>query len=146
MVGVFFLAMTVEGISKLRQVCLDRARRRSGTEGKNRLCNLELLRTALTGLRGLQAFFGYILMLAAMTFSLEMILVVTVGLSLGYVLFFQTDRNYLGELVVKDTAQEDGVLSCDFVVEESAPIYSKIKKETTDDENGTTRPGESNNV
>ena len=41
----------------------------------------------LAGLQGLQAFIGYILMLAVMTYSIELLLSAILGLSLGFIIF-----------------------------------------------------------
>jgi len=80
-VGVAVLAILTEGISKLRHL-LSRKRRRAES-------TLKIRRIALlqTGLHGIHALTGYILMLATMTFSIELLLSVIGGLMVGYVMF-----------------------------------------------------------
>ena len=74
-VGVFVLAVLVEGFSKLRHKLVRAAKQRQLHH------HPALLRLAVTSLHGLQALLGYILMLVTMTFSIEMLLAVCCGLA-----------------------------------------------------------------
>ena len=80
MLGVVLLGVGTEGISRIRHGVLNKAR---GCHPEEHL-KYTLLQT---GLHGLHAFSGYILMLATMTFSCEMMLSVIIGLMLGYYAF-----------------------------------------------------------
>ena len=80
MVGIFTLAALTEGVSRLRHQLFKKARSALQSE-HNKYSLLQ------TGLHGLHALMGYMLMLAAMTFSLELFLSVIFGLVFGYVLF-----------------------------------------------------------
>lgn len=82
MAGVFVLAMLTEAISKLRHN-LNRKSRSVSTS----LTERKKLKLAQTALHGLHAFVGYIVMLATMTFALELLVCVVVGLTFGYLLF-----------------------------------------------------------
>jgi hypothetical protein len=75
MMGIVLLGIVTEGISKLRSHL---SKRLSGT----------IKRWTITLLHGLQALVGYILMLATMTFSLELLGCVIVGLVIGFALFY----------------------------------------------------------
>eukprot|EP00978_Attheya_sp_CCMP212_P021438 scaffold62569_cov69-Attheya_sp.AAC.1 len=76
MLGVLFLAICVEGISALRLYA-----HKSMTPGRKR-------KMLIMGMHGSQALFGYVLMMATMTFSIEMLLSVCTGLGAGYGVFF----------------------------------------------------------
>lgn len=126
MVGVFGLAVLVEGVSKLRHVIVVQARkqrrqyrlrrRRQQQRQQQRRGNetnygdrnesffllrqaneflsehlLTLVRWTIVLLHGLQALVGYILMLAIMTYSVELFLMVILGLTTGYATFFGKD-------------------------------------------------------
>jgi Ctr copper transporter family len=111
MISTVALAVAVEGIAKLRHVAVraaTSAHRRplslhrpsqSGGGGRNMrsgssywwhsLYNRRVvLRYSIPLLHGLQAFSGYILMLVTMTYSIELLLCVVLGLTLGYYIFF----------------------------------------------------------
>jgi Ctr copper transporter family len=81
--GVVAFAVAVEGLTKLRyyqqqQQQLQQQRRSSSS----------LLVMLVPLLHGLQALAGYLLMLIAMTYSVELLLSVMIGLALGYQFFF----------------------------------------------------------
>jgi hypothetical protein len=82
MIGVLALAILTEGISKLRfmaQLTLHGSRRR----------------WSITVLHGLQAFVGYVLMLATMTFSVELFFCVLLGLGMGYAIFYDEQDTHV---------------------------------------------------
>lgn len=91
-VGVGALAVAVEGISALRYRIVRSVkqahRRRRGAAPKA----TQALRLVVTLLHGLQGLLGYLLMLAIMTFSIELLLACVVGLAVGYGVFFQYDE------------------------------------------------------
>lgn len=79
-VGIFTLAALTEGVSRVRHQLFKKAR--SAPQSEHNMYSL-----LQTGLHGLHALMGYLLMLASMTFSLELFLSVIFGLVFGYVLF-----------------------------------------------------------
>jgi hypothetical protein len=91
MVGVFFAALLVEGFSKLRHKIVRAVRRQRFDDNSSiSQCQKIALRWAVTVLHGMQALFGYTLMLVTMTFSIELLLCVVFGLATGYAVFFQS--------------------------------------------------------
>ena len=91
---VFSLAVLVEGSSKLRLVLIRRARtswlpqqRHTSHYSKNYTLML-WRRIGLPGMHAIQALLGYILMLATMTFAVELLLAVVLGLGVGHAMFF----------------------------------------------------------
>ena len=147
-IGVFFLAVFIEGLSKLRQKIVRAAkqmaaeRQQQGAQQQqpppegaafsspittsNLGWNPRLLRLSITLLHGIQAFLGYILMLATMTFSLELLFSVVLGLSTGYAIFFQTE----------DALREKHVTSnpcCNFMEDEAREIRSQETQHEDDD-------------
>ena len=82
MIGVLVLAILTEAISKYRHRLSQRAKKTyfQSPEAKT-------LRLTQTSLHGLHALTGYVLMLATMTFSLELMLCVIIGLVIGYAIF-----------------------------------------------------------
>ena len=79
MIAVFFLGVLVESIVKLRQSVTVRARTNRWNERS--------VRGTSTVLHAAQELFGYLLMLATMTFSLEFLLMAATGLAVGHALF-----------------------------------------------------------
>ena len=82
MVGVAALGIVTEGISKLRHVLSNKVKGNNLTRAQVKQISL-----MQTGLHGIHALTGYILMLATMTFALELLLSVILGLVIGYVIF-----------------------------------------------------------
>lgn len=117
MVGVLLLAVAVEGVSKLRY-CIIRAAKASYRSPDQNQWNLTLLRFGISSMHGAQALFGYIIMLATMTFSLELLSCVILGLGIGYGVFFQTD----------DVFRESGHVTtnpcCAFMEDEVKDLHS----------------------
>ena len=101
MVGVVLLGIVTEGISKLRSLLVSFcASPNHSTPFRFLTCYPLKQSKKLTGsakrwtitlLHGLQALVGYILMLATMTFSVELLACVIVGLGLGFALFYDDD-------------------------------------------------------
>ena len=76
MVGNILLGMAVEGFSSIRKGAFKSMNtKRFGNISKGVIASF---------LHGVQAFMGYILMLSAMTYSMELLLCVVTGLSIGY--------------------------------------------------------------
>lgn len=82
MAAVFFLAVLTEAISKLRHKLTMRAR-----DVSTPLAERKRIATFQTLLHGIHAFIGYVVMLATMTFSLELLCCVIFGLTTGYFVF-----------------------------------------------------------
>jgi len=61
----------------------------------------------LAAFQGLQALIGYMLMLSAMTFSIELLLSAVLGLSLGF-LIFEKHKMLLSTSTVTDAPVDDG--------------------------------------
>jgi Ctr copper transporter family len=80
MIGVFLLAVSVEGIAKFRVYFVRSARVKSWEARR--------IRTCVTLLHGFHAFLGYAVMLAVMTYSAELLIVSVAGLATGYAVFF----------------------------------------------------------
>jgi hypothetical protein len=85
MIGVLALAILTEGISKLRFI----AQLKFAHESHRRR------RWSITMLHGLQAFVGYMLMLATMTFSVELFFCVLLGLGIGYAIFYDENDTHV---------------------------------------------------
>jgi len=96
MIGVILLGVVTEGISKLRSLVHQNHSTIinvvDDTNNKMENTNSSTKRWCITFFHGLQAFVGYILMLATMTFSAELFFCVIFGLVLGYAIFF-TDED-----------------------------------------------------
>lgn len=88
MLGIFGLAALTEGISRVRHQLFKKARSASQDEHSK----YSLLQTSL---HGLHALMGYMLMLATMTFSLELFFSVILGLVFGYVLFGGDEQTHV---------------------------------------------------
>ena len=82
MLGVVMLGIVTEGISKLRSKL---SRRLTGMTK----------RWSMAVLHGVQALVGYILMLATMTFSVEILACVIFGLGTGFAIFYDDDDNHV---------------------------------------------------
>jgi hypothetical protein len=95
LLGTFVFAILVEGFARLRHFIVKEARGGVGraTSGNSGLAHgwkRRLLRSSIPVLHGLQALAGYSLMLIAMTFSVELLFAVVLGLATGYGIFFAT--------------------------------------------------------
>lgn len=89
---VFVVAIAVEWISKFRRRIVLLAKKRASSITYNqsdRQWTTSLLRLAVTLIHGVQALLGYLLMLATMTFSVELFFAVVLGLATGYAIFFR---------------------------------------------------------
>ena len=110
---MFGTAVAVEGLAKFRHVTVARVQQRN---------HKTAARYAIPLLHGLQAAAGYILMLLAMTFSMEVLCSVVAGLAAGYGLFFQLpDNNSNGEDVDPYRLRQHVTTNpcCEFMEEES---------------------------
>jgi Ctr copper transporter family len=65
----------------------------------------------ISGLHGFQALLGYVVMLATMTFSVEILLAVVAGLSTGYYFFFAGEVGLEGHVTTNPC--------CNFMQDES---------------------------
>lgn len=82
MIGVIILAIFTEAISKFRHNLSRQAKISTVSKAGARK-----FRLTQTGLHGIHALTGYSLMLAAMTFALEFMVCVILGLVIGYAIF-----------------------------------------------------------
>ena len=90
--GVLVLAIVVEGLSALRYRIVRSVKRVHQSPSAELSSSTQALRLVVTLLHGLQGLLGYLLMLAVMTFSVELLLAVVVGLAIGYGAFFQYEE------------------------------------------------------
>jgi Ctr copper transporter family len=84
--GVVAFAVAVEGLTKLRYY--QQQQQQQQQLQQQRRSSPSLLVMLVPFLHGLQALAGYLLMLIAMTYSVELLLSVMIGLALGYQFFF----------------------------------------------------------
>lgn len=82
MLGIFLLSIATEGLSKTRSLLSKRLK--GGIK-----------RWTITLLHGLQALVGYILMLATMTFSVELLFCVILGLGTGFAIFYDDEDSHV---------------------------------------------------
>ena len=80
MCGQFILAVAVEGLGLVRRNVFKMSQ--DASPGQK-----SVYRGALFGLHMLQAFIGYLIMLGAMTYSVEVMISVLLGLGIGYLVF-----------------------------------------------------------
>ena len=86
---VFGLAVAVEGLAFFRHVTVAKSKKQARQQQQQQQrSSLVLARYFIPVLHGLQAAAGYTLMLIAMTFSLELMCSVVMGLATGYAIFF----------------------------------------------------------
>ena len=78
---VFLISFGTEGVSKFRHTFSSRPAFREQQSRRTR-------QIIISALHGIQALVGYTVMLATMTFSIEILLSVVLGLSCGYYYFF----------------------------------------------------------
>ena len=81
LVLVFLLSFATEGISKFRHTLSSRPAVREQQSRRTR-------QIQISALHGVQALLGYVVMLATMTFSVEILISVVLGLSCGYYHYF----------------------------------------------------------
>jgi len=132
MFGIIMLGIFVEGVSKFRHR-ISRSARIANRSPDQKSWNPHVLRWTITALHGSQALVGYILMLATMTFSVELLFSAIVGLSLGYAIFFQTEQHYL-----ESSAHVTTNPCCGFMEEEAKELRSEHNEDTCSD--GTPPP------
>lgn len=104
LIFVFALAFSAEAISKYRHNLSKRPTSQNYQERRTR-------QMIISGLHGFQALLGYIVMLATMTFSLEILLSVVLGLSAGYYYFFAGEIGLEGHVTTNPC--------CNFMQDES---------------------------
>jgi hypothetical protein len=144
MVGVFFLAMVTEAISKMRHNLSREARLLSTSQAKRK----QILAGQMA-LHGIHALTGYIVMLATMTFSLELLLCVISGLTVGYVMFGGESYNHVSTnpccAFLEEEAQERASseeFGGDGQVESPNNVESNCCESRSDVENVTDNPSE----
>jgi uncharacterized membrane protein (Fun14 family) len=110
MIGVIGLAIATEAISKFRHN-LSKKAKTAGAEERKKISMMQ------TGLHGVHALTGYILMLATMTYALELLSCVILGLVIGYAAFGGDTYNHVttnpccafleDEAMERETPQDD---------------------------------------
>ena len=91
MVAVFAVSFLLEGLSAWRYRIVKSVQRHQQSSS-GILSTTFGLRLVVTLMHGLQGLLGYLVMLAVMTYSLELLLTVVAGLALGYAVFFQYEE------------------------------------------------------
>ncbi|CAB9497991.1 Ctr copper transporter family [Seminavis robusta] len=90
---VFLLAFGTEAVSKFRHVLSKRPIAGRGDYQARRTRQM-----MISALHGFQALLGYVVMLATMTFSIEILLAVVLGLSTGYYYYFAGEMGLEGHV------------------------------------------------
>lgn len=104
LVFVFVLSFSTEAISKYRHNLTARPMSREYQARRTR-------QMIISGLHGFQALLGYVVMLATMTFSVEILLSVVFGLSAGYFYYFAGEIGLEGHVTTNPC--------CNFMQDES---------------------------
>mmetsp|Transcript_4205 Transcript_4205/g.8768 ORF Transcript_4205/g.8768 Transcript_4205/m.8768 type:complete len:230 (+) Transcript_4205:65-754(+) len=165
--GVFTMAVTVEGISKFRRRLVLMAKHSGSNNNNNRQTRAmsqkispSLLRVLVTLIHGGQAVLGYLLMLATMTFSVELFFAVVLGLATGYAVFFQYRDalldshvnsnpccNFLqGEAEESATDNDNGVNDATTDTRQSTSVVDPVTASSDDGEGERSSPHESENL
>jgi hypothetical protein len=127
MIGIVLLGIFVEGVSKIRHSTV-KAAKRANRSGEQKSWNPHFLRASISLLHGGQALAGYILMLATMTFSVELLFSAITGLALGYAVFFQTEEHHLSNF---DSGHVTTNPCCNFMEEEARELRSEKDDNST---------------
>jgi Ctr copper transporter family len=101
MVCVILMGVFTEAIGRFRHDINKKARRITSTRQLNRLWYLQ------TCLQGINAFMAYVLMLATMTYSLEILGCVILGLMIGYFVFGGDLYNHAGSVCCQFLEDEE---------------------------------------
>lgn len=91
-IGCFGLAIFVEGLSAFRYRIVRSVKQAHRRQGEQQQSSTQALRLVVALCHGMQGLVGYLLMLAVMTFSVELFLSVVLGLAVGYAVFFQYEE------------------------------------------------------
>lgn len=150
MFGLMMLALTTEGVSymrwKARKETVEAGRRR-GTlrsgRSKRRASLISL------GLHGLQALLGYLLMIAAMTYSIELLLSAVVGLVIGHGAFFENcfskgeaeDEINIAETVDRDVDDDVAVAAVTLTTNPCCAFMADEAVEAMQEEGGALTTG-----
>jgi len=129
MISVICLGILLEAIPVWRLRYLTRIER-DGVDRENKKA-----RPVLAAFHGAQAFLGYILMLTAMTYSIELILSAVTGLSLGFYMFYKQK----GILATNQSASSSPC--CEFLEEDetdsASAAYSQFRPGTEEEQSGS---------
>lgn len=116
MILVSGLGLLLEALPHWRRKYIARLERVEGNEDKVQLVS--------SALHGCQALLGYLLMLVAMTYSIELLFSAVLGLSIGYYLFYKQRRNrFTGGNEVEPSSTTP---CCEFLVEENEQMDDAI--------------------
>ena len=122
MVGIVLLAIFTEFLSLLR------------FQAQHSIRGSQTRRWTITLLHGLQALFGYVLMLATMTFSVELFLCVIGGLGLGYALFYNENDPHVTTNPCCNFIQSEAIERTSIRVREEHEEAERRRSELLDDE------------
>jgi len=89
--------------------------------------NKRLLHLMISVLHGVQALLGYVLMLAGMTFSIELLLSVIIGLGIGYAVFFSNDADFENHVTTNPC--------CNYMQDEANEIPTQKNNNNIEDDN-----------
>lgn len=155
LICVFSLSFATEAISKFRQ---NLSKRRinnnnnivaaAGREQQQHLYQARRTRQMIiSGLHGVQALLGYVVMLATMTFSVEILLSVVLGLSSGYYYYFAGEIGLEGHVTTnpccnymqdesdeheqRQQQQQQAAVDTSYSVEEQPPCCNEDFAATT---------------
>ena len=139
---VFLLSIGAEAMSRVRRNVVLSARMAHRSDDRSSW-NPTKLRFLVTILHGLQALLGYCLMLATMTFSVELFFSVVFGLATGYAIFFLQEEAMAEQHVTSNPC-------CNFMEGEarenqgdlvsSSALDTTTSEERTIDEDATGNP------
>mmetsp|Transcript_11776 Transcript_11776/g.18086 ORF Transcript_11776/g.18086 Transcript_11776/m.18086 type:complete len:223 (-) Transcript_11776:646-1314(-) len=136
MIGITLLGIVTEGISKVRSLI---SKRFTGSTK----------RWSITFFHGLQALVGYILMLATMTFSVELFVCVILGLGLGFAIFYDDEKihvttNPCCNFIQEEFYERATALRRESMIEQEAKEEQQVMDEaaiqTTDGSEDLTQP------
>jgi copper transporter 1 len=132
MIGVFFMALFLEGLSKYRHYLSECGKGAPKSKKQH-------FKLGITALHGVQAILGYAVMLISMTFSAELLFMIISGLKSGHYVFFQL-RNNDGDEEGMDKRTASNLSSihvtsnpcCQFMEEESKEIANHRSSDRND--------------
>lgn len=118
MILVTGLGILLEALPHWRRKYIARLERIEGNDDKVQLVS--------SALHGCQALLGYLLMLVAMTYSIELLFSAILGLSIGYYLFYKQRRNRFTSGNGNEVQPSSTTPCCEFLEEENEQMNGSI--------------------